>query len=311
MIWGDSVPASSGQKLRPSGRFLWSATAGTVQRLHEPVEELLNDDGCDVEKAINAARPAHDEGEVGHPVKGYVRVVGLLRSDQVTEADGGESDEAKVVIEGDLRVPPSLEESLLPEFPLVNHPQHVGQEGDDPFQEQVEEEDGTRTPEEAVEDHDNATGQSFRSCHAKTSVLLLISCFYFSCFGPDNDGLTESVFWSLFSPALGLFWPRSVPDARCVFFLRRFCCFFERLVSSAFWFLLTSPPDFLSQNVFVDVCFYVFCSCVPAEDSFCTNELLSGTLLKSWCRLPELFLRVVFYLLTCVLHTNELFILDF
>ncbi|GFQ94480.1 hypothetical protein TNCT_318301 [Trichonephila clavata] len=81
MIWGDSIPPTSGQQLRSSGRFLRPAVARTVQCLHEPVKKLLDDNGCDIEEAVNAAGTAHNEGEVGHPVQGHVRVVRFLGSD--------------------------------------------------------------------------------------------------------------------------------------------------------------------------------------------------------------------------------------
>lgn len=96
MIWGNGVPASSGEQLRSTRGFSRPAATREVERLHEPVEELLDDDGGNVKEAVDAARTAHDQREVGHPVQGLVRVEGLLGGDQVPEADRRKSHEAEV-----------------------------------------------------------------------------------------------------------------------------------------------------------------------------------------------------------------------
>ena len=78
------------------GRFLQAAAAVAVQPPQQPVENLLDDYGGDVEEAVDAAAAQHDEDEVAQAVEVHVVVAALLTHHVVPEADGGEGDEAEV-----------------------------------------------------------------------------------------------------------------------------------------------------------------------------------------------------------------------
>ena len=70
-----------------------------VQLLYDVVERLLDDNGGDVEETVNAAASGDEEEEVGEAVEVDVAVVVFLVTlthNKISEADRGESNEAKV-----------------------------------------------------------------------------------------------------------------------------------------------------------------------------------------------------------------------
>lgn len=96
MTWGHHVPPGmSVRAVTPAGE---AAAAGGFQSPQQPVEDLLDDDGDDVEEGVDAADTCQDEEEVAQPVRGrgVVLVDDPLAAHHVSETDGAEGHEAEV-----------------------------------------------------------------------------------------------------------------------------------------------------------------------------------------------------------------------
>lgn len=75
-----------------------AAAAGGFQPPQQPVEDLLDDDGDDVEERIDAADAGQDEEEVAKPVCGcgVALVNNPLAAHHVSKTDGAEGHKAEV-----------------------------------------------------------------------------------------------------------------------------------------------------------------------------------------------------------------------
>lgn len=92
IVHGKSVPPEAKDI---GGRGLdWSAA--DVKRAHDPIQELLDDDGGDVKEAVDAAATTYYEDEVCKAIQRWMRVFSLLGSDQISEAYGREGHKAEV-----------------------------------------------------------------------------------------------------------------------------------------------------------------------------------------------------------------------
>lgn len=75
-----------------------TAAAGGLQSPQQPVEDLLDDDGDDVEEGVDAADAGQDEEEVAQPVRGcgVALVDDPLAAHHISKADGAEGHKAEV-----------------------------------------------------------------------------------------------------------------------------------------------------------------------------------------------------------------------